>query len=289
MESIVPSGANLLDATFELKAKAAGIELCDGTINIRINAAFGKTKNASIFELPTSEIDCALIGKLNLKPIVGLYSDSSALPEPILADNVLFFDRIATTTFKPPRPFLPSFLAASREELKNLNVTRTVTVKDEKRKQSASGTMTLKMLAFGANYQSPIVGRSFPDTFTFEVKNTGFEGIDKTSNVLFDRIAMTMSLNPIAILELGFSGDAASLKQSAVNNPDLIPGPFGQLITVLPDSNSQGIGGLIGSIVDGLAKVIKVDLELRLKEQKGLGKEAETSGNSSDDGIKVGN
>lgn len=287
VESLVPSGTPLLEATFQLSAKAAGIQLCDGVVTMRINAAIGKSSNVSLFELPSSEIDCALIGKLNLKPIVGIYSDSDALPKPIVEKNVLFFDRIGSTTFTPPRPFLPSFIASSRDQLGSLNLSRQVTVSDSKRNQTGKGTMSIKMLEFGKNYRSDNLSRNFPDSFTFEVTNQGFETVDKASNILFDRIAMSMSLSPVAILALSFSGDAQSLKQSAVNNPDLIPGPFGQLITVLPDANSSGIGGIFGTLIDSIARIIKVDLQLVLKEQKGI-----VNGNESqsgdDDGIKVG-
>ncbi len=288
VDSLVPAGAALLDATFQLTAKAAGIKLCDGVITMRINAAIGKSKNVSLFELPTSEIDCGLIGKLNLKPIVGVYSDSGALPNPILENNVLHFDRIGTTTFNPPRPFLPSFLASSRSELKSVNTVRTVTVNDGKRNKSASGQMTLKMLSFGVPYRSELLDRSFSDTFSFESTAAGFDGIDKAANVIFDRIAMTVSLNPVAVLSLSFSGDAKSLKETAVGNPELIPGPFGQLITVLPDSNSTGVGGLIGSLIDSITKIIKVDLQLTLKQQGGLKTGDESSLDSSDDGVQVG-
>jgi len=287
VESLVPAGAPLLEATFQLSAKAAGIQLCDGVVTMRINAAIGKSSNASLLELPTTEVDCALIGKLNLKPIVGIFSDSKALAKPIVENNVLYFDRIGSSAFSPPRPFLPSFIASSREELKSINVSRQVTVTDSKRNQTGRGTMALKMIEFGKNYRSDNLSRNFPDSFTFELTNQGFETIDKTSNIIFDRIAMSMSLNPVAILALSFSGDAQSIKQTAVNSPELISGPFGQLITVLPDANSGGIGGLFGTLIDSIAKVIKVDLELVLKEQKGIvnGNEAQQG---DDDEIKIG-
>jgi len=147
--------------------------------------------------------------------------------------------------------------------------------------------MTIRMLEFGKNYRSDNVGRNFPDSFTFEVTNQGFESIDKAANVIFDRIAMSMSLNPVAILALSFSGDAYSLKQTATSNPDLVPGPFGALITVLPNANSGGILGIFGTFIDALARVIKVDLELELKEQKGLNPGAE-SPSGDDDDVKIG-
>lgn len=287
VESLVPSGTPLLEATFQLSAKAAGIPICDGTVTMKINAAIGKSSNVSLFELPQSEVDCALIGKINLKPIVGMFSDSSALPKPIVEENVLFFDRIGSSTYTPPRPFLPSFLASSRENLQSLNLKRQVTVQDGKRNQSGSGTMTIKMLEFGRNYRSDQLSRNFPDSFTFEITNQGFENIDKTSNILFDRIAISMSLNPVSILALTFSGDAQSIKQTATNNPDVVSGPFGQLITVLPNANSGGIGGLFGTLIDSIAKIIKVDLQLVLKEQKGLSPGVETPV-GDDDGVQIG-
>jgi len=271
LQDALPQGGTLLDTEYNINVTALGMSMCQGGIHLKINATFSSQSTTQLFEVPEGTVHCSLFGDIDLKGLLGGFAQSQTqVQDPIVVeDNIIEIRQIGDGTYDPPRPMLPSFIAGDRSALQSLNVTKSVTINSTKEGKTATGSSTIHMLSFGVPGSTPQMKRTFKDTLDFEVVNTGFDNVDKVSNMLFDRMEFKISLNPIAILHVSFKGSAHDYMVAQKNNPGLATGGAGG---ILGGSGTSGglMGGLVNLIVDGVSHLITVDLEMDLMAQQGL-------------------
>lgn len=277
-EDIIGKDDKLLHATYDINVVSVGMPVCKGDIELQVAAM--KSDTAKLFDIPAGKVKCTLMGEIDLAATLGAFAGAETVKDPmVVANDVISLKQVGLGVYSPARPMMPSFIASSKEALRNLNYSKTVTVTAADGK-TASGTSLVHTLEFGASYKPPRMSRTFNNVIHFEVINTGFNGVDKVTNMLFDRMEFRISLNPIAVLSIGFKGKAADYMAAAKNNPGLGGaggGPLGGLT-----SGAGGIagGGLFGMIVQGLVKIIDVEMKMDLVTQDGLEKISEESEDS---------
>jgi hypothetical protein len=273
IDGLIPEGQSLMNATFHVTAGAGNLNLCSGNITLKLNAAILQSNSTKLFEFPAASLNCALIGKLDLTALLAGFS-TSANPEMEVIDDVIHVKRLGKGSYDPSRPFIPSFIAASRSKLDSLNYSRDITLNDEEKKVSDKGTVTIASRGYPVSYKPPKMKREFNKVMDFDVRITGFNGkIDKPMHMIFDFIRFRMSLDPIAILSLDMRGSLKSLADSGRNNPALKNTSIGQLMGIIPDPNAPNttaLGRLVGGIANLFMQIIKVDLKMTLVSQDGL-------------------
>jgi hypothetical protein len=275
---ILPEGSALLKTTYDIKASTAGLTLCRGTIELKVNANIIKKDSTGVFEFPTANLDCGILGKLDLTAMLGGFS-TSAKPEMLVKDDVIHIKRLGRGWYDPSRPFLPSFLAGKASNLKSLNITQDFIVNDEAKKVSDRGTLTMRTLEFPATFKPKAMAKTFKKVLDFEIRITGFNSnIDKPMHMLFDSLRFRISLDPISILSIDFSGSVKALADSAKDNPALKNSSMGSLMGILPDANkpnATAIDKLLGGFTDLIMQVLKVNVALEIKAQDGVKDSAE--------------
>jgi hypothetical protein len=115
-------------------------------------------------------------------------------------------------------------------------------------------------------YDKPLVAPgtkyNFKHVMDFTITNTGFEGIDKISNFIFDSIQFTMSTNPVAIIGIKLKGNAKSQFISQKSNLAAVSGLL-KFITVIANADPTGI-------ILGITGLIPMELDLSLASQEDL-------------------
>jgi hypothetical protein len=280
-DQLLGPDASFLRAKYGLSLRAAGINACLGEIIIRVKASPPKEGSGSsgLFEIQDGIVKCPGFGTFNLKEMLGAFQDQAPKPDVknpvVVEDNVISMKVLQQGTYDPPRPLIPSFIAASPEELKGLDVTKTVKLTDSKANTESSGTVQVKTLGLDG-WKPPKLDREFPRVLHFQVTNEGFSGADKIGNFIFDKMEFRISLDPIAILSISFDGKASDYTAALANLPagggDGKEGADGK----------EGGGGLeqilggggkdnpLGGVISAFTKVIKIKLEMDLLDQQNL-------------------
>jgi hypothetical protein len=274
-QEIVPPGigpdVSLVDAVYHLNATSLlGIKVCEGDVKVKINPVFNQVNTNKIFDIPEGILNCGLIGKINLGEAFGAFASGTPpqlLPEGVEAvevkDKVLRLRQLGYGLYTPSRPLLPSFLNVTANELPSIGATVGISLKDTKDGKSGSGTVSLKMLSTGGVVDSERAHRKFKKVLKFEVLNQGFDGVDKLTNFLFEKMEFTISLEPLAITSIYFEGRVSEFR-GALGGGGV--------------SSDVKNGGIIGA----LTKAIKVKIQADLVSMEGLDK----VGNEEDKPIK---
>lgn len=283
LDNLLPSGQSLLKASYMTEAKSGRLRLCRGVIDLKVNAEIVKKNSTKIFEFPKAELDCGLLGRLDLTALLAGFS-TSANPEMEVKGDVIHIKRLGYGWYDPSRPFLPSFLASSAKNLKRLNYTQDMVVNDTKANHSDRGTVTIRTLGYPTTYTPPGMRRTFKKVLDFEVTIAGFaSNIDKPMNMLFDYLRFRVSLDPIAILSVDLTGKVKALADSAKNKPELQNTSIGTLMGILPDPNAATASAqdkLLGGFADLIMQVMPVTLSMTLESQEGL---SDSNKDASDD------
>jgi hypothetical protein len=283
----IPADAKLLHATYDINVVSLGLPVCKGDIEMQINAALDKSDSAQLFEIPSGKVKCTLMGEIDLAQTLGAFSSQGdQVKDPMVVENdVIHMKQIGKGKYSPARPMLPSFIASSKKDLASLDYTKGVTITQEDGK-TASGNVNVHTLAFGASHQPPRMNRTFKNVLHFETVNTGFQGVDKVTNLLFDRMEFKISLSPISILYVSFKGKVADYQAAAQSSGIGGNSPLGGLAG---GTGGFGGGGLFGMIIQGLVKIIDVEMQMNLVKQEGLDKTPDDAGGGdSTDGEVVG-
>jgi hypothetical protein len=259
----------LLNATYKIRAgivtgNASGTannsaQVCDGDIAIQVNSSFG-SDGKELLNFPKAAINCALVGQVDLQKALGSLSKGfSGTPKNpfITADNLLSVENLGPGTYQPARPILPSLLAASKKDLKNLDLVRTLTLSTPTK--ISTGTVAVKMNSYDEIYRIAGMDLTLPKVAQFTVTNTGFDGIDKGANFLFDSMTLGISTYPPAITTLSIQAPlnlllaASSAKDAAATA-----------------NNADSFGKTVEGATSGLASLVKIRIDLELVKQEGL-------------------
>ncbi len=261
----LPQTISLIDSTFNIVAKTAGNPACKGQMKINVNAALSSTATTQLLQVPQGGMDCGWLGKTDLAKLFGAFSEPPAKGEDplVIANNVLALKALGTGTYSPARPLLPSFLAASRDELAKLNYTeRNITLKTPK--GSAKGNVSVKMNYYDQPKTVPGTNYNFKHVMNFTITNTGFEGsgVDKFGNFIFDSIEFTMSTSPVSIIGIKLKGNLKSQFIATKQNLGAVSGLL-QIITFIVNADPTGI-------LLAITGLLPVELELSLSNQVDL-------------------
>ena len=260
----------LLNATYKIRAgivtgNAAGTannsaQVCDGDIEIQVNSTFGGD-GKELLNFPKAIVNCALVGQVDLQKALGSLSKGfSGTPKNpfITSENVLSIESLGQGTYKPARPLLPSLLASNKNDLKNLNLVRTISLTTPT--QAATGSVAIKMGSYDEIYRIAGMDLTLPKVAQFTVTNTGFDGVDKGANFLFDSMTLGISTYPPAITALSVQGPL-NLLLAASNTK----GTNANAAT-----NTDSFGKTLGDAATGLAGLVKIRIDLELINQEGL-------------------
>jgi hypothetical protein len=260
----LPDTLSLIDAKFNVSAKTAGQESCNGQMNVKVNAALNSKSTAQLLQVPKGGLDCKWMGKVDLGMMFGAFSQ----PPPaqgedpmVIANNVLGLKSLGIGTYSPARPLLPSFLAATREQLKQLNYTeRNITLKTGNK--TAKGQVNIRMNYYDQPLTVPGTNYKFKHVMDFTITNTGFEGIDKNSNFIYDTIQFTMSTSPVAIIAIKLKGNAKGQFIAQKSNLKAVSGLL-KIITVIANLDPTGL-------ILAITGLIPMELNLTLANQEDL-------------------
>ena len=229
------------------------MQLCDGSLSLRVNATLGGN-GKPLLDIPSGSINCALIGKIDLSKILGSLATNDPNPTDstfVVTDHLIAIAKLGSASYDPPRPILPSLLSTPKDVLSVLNEEKTVTITTPN--QSATGDVTVRMLGYDQPYYSSTLGITFLNVADFTVTNSGFKGVDRVANFIFDSIELRINLNPIALVGISFEG------------------PLNMLLGQKPATNKAGgLDGALQSAEAGLASLITVRIDADLMAQDGL-------------------
>jgi hypothetical protein len=252
-----------------------GIRVCKGEAEVKINASFGG--DAKVFDIPEGKIKC-LLGLVQIDLAQALASsnkDSNAETKIVDIDGAISFAQFGTVTFDPPRPFLPSLFSSKRKDLKNLDLNRQVTLTDEAQGQKATGNVRLFTKAMDEPYTFPKYEKTVEKTLEWRSEVTGFDGVKKLDNVLFDVMEMLWTLEPLAIPRVFIKGKLKDFLSA--KSGDGGGGAAGGLL------GGGGGGGFIGTIGKLLANTAKFEMTMELQEQENLNKSSTWKALENDD------
>lgn len=255
---VLPPGANLINAKYKINVSTFGAK-CEGLAQIKIKADFAK--DAKLFDLPYGKINCDGFakmfgyGEINIAEMMSVLAGSSEYTSLTVVDKVIRLKGLGPFAYqKPYRPFMPSFLAATREELQAIHIANEpVTVIDARTKQIGTGSTSISVSGFDTPFLLNLHPERFtlPDTFQIAVTNDGFKKFDRVTSFLFDKLDMTVSLKPIAVPKLHLETRVKDLMKAAPGPKPAIP------------------GGVLGELIVG---GIKVKIDIELIDQQGLKK-----------------
>ena len=263
-----------LNATYKIRAgivtgNASGTtnnsaQVCDGDIAIQVNSSFG-SDGRELLNFPKALINCALVGQVDLQKALGSLSKGfTGTPKNpfITADNVLSVETLGPGKYQPARPILPSLLASSKNALKNLDLVRTLTLSTPTK--VATGTVAVKMNSYDEIYRIAGMDLTLPKVAQFTVTNTGFDGIDKGANFLFDSMTLGVSTYPPAITTLSIQAPLNLLLAASSANG-----------TTTTANSSDSFGKTVEGATSGLASLVKIRIDLELVKQEGLDEAAD--------------
>jgi len=221
---------NILDATYNLSIKAGFLQVCKGTLNIKVNASVatgGGAGGGLPFQMPDSCLSCmgAKIDISKFLQSMGGSVGSTSGPPPAAADVIHIQDGVigikdmGGVKFSPARPILPSFMALKPEELRNLNTSWNTTMANTISGESGSGIFYSKVVESDQPYQSPDMGYTFKKSLKFETTYSGFDSVKgKSQSMLLDKMGMVVSIDPLAFprifVELNAGKMRAEMQQS---------------------------------------------------------------------------
>jgi len=281
------SQMTLVDAYYDMKVTSLlGITVCQGRAHVKVNIALKATdQNFQLFQIPEGMLDCGIIGRqINLAEVLGAFSGAQPpdVQDPIVVQNNLIAVKvIGYGLYTPPRPMMPSFISSTLDALRSLDQTVSVHVNDTRENKQSDGQVHVKTLAVGDTYKPVAMQRTFKDVLSFEVQNTGFNGVNKVPNALFDRMAFKISLNPMAVLNISFDGSVSDFMAADPQQGQTTSGSTtGTATTSSPTTGGSTSGnniltGVLGQLILGaVTKIIKVHVDMDLVKMSGLDDQA---------------
>ena len=278
---LAADGSSMIKASYRGKAQALGIDVCSGNLDVSVNLAGLQSGSVELFQIPNGVVTCSVVGVIDLKGILGSFGQKAASGSQAVADSlnhVISVSSLGGSTFVPPRPMLPALFTANAAELARLDVKTVVdmTTKDGK---VVRGMTEIKMLSYDQPYTVVGGDQEFPHVVNFVILNTGFDGADKASNLLFDSMEFRISTDPIAILSVTFKGSLQSV---------LIAADSAQNTAV---ANSNGTAGgspsFVTSVLNALP-VVSAQMTLDLVEQTGLAEALAAAAKKISNGDAIG-
>jgi hypothetical protein len=285
-KTLVDGPIKLLDASYKIQVKMANFTLCDGEIAVKVTVDMADLEKGKFLELPAGWVDCTLVGKIDLTAILGIFSTSATMPKLKVEKGVIMLQEFGQATYSPPRPFLPSFLAASKKQLNNLNYSTNLSITDRKAGVTSKGTASVEMLDFNGTFSARNIDRRFSKVMHFRSTAKGFNDVDKISNFLFDALEIKLNLAPIALLSISAKGQVGGMTSFAFENKDKLPADLVTLLDLLPSKHNPGnpLSPLLGGLVDRIANTITLTSSLEISKYDGPEEEPE----SGDDEDKFG-
>ena len=261
--AVVPETVNLVNSEFKLTAKTLGIQACSGRMNMKVNAAVTGTKTTQLFEVPAGGLDCGFLGKIDLAQILGAFSQPPPAGKEtlIIANNVVSVSTLGDGNYSPARPLLPSFLAATSEDMAKLDYRQsdiTLTTPSG----SDHGSVRVKMNSYKQAFMSHETGLEFKNVMDFTITNSGFDKLDKVSNFIFDEIRFKMNANPVSILSISLKGSIKGVLVAGGSKAGNVTGLLGAGAQIAKQDRT--------GIVLGAANIIPLTVEMILTEQEGL-------------------
>jgi hypothetical protein len=164
-----------------------------------------------------------------------------------VSNGVIRLKKFGRFTFTPARPFFPALFTTSRDTLKTLNISETISAHDSKTGITDTGVINLKVLSVGG-IKLPTTKVELKDSISFElVTQSGFDKINRDESFLMERISMTMGFEPVTLGRYEIVGD------------------MGAAMTVKE-------GSATSSIMKSIGKAVSFEFSLELKEMVGLNK-----------------
>ena len=281
---LVGGPLKLIDVKYRINVQMGGFRLCQGDIELKVTVDINNLENGRFLDLPSGWVNCTLIGKIDLTAILGIFSTNSVGPKLKVKDNVIMLEEFGQASYSPARPFLPSFLAATKKQLQSLSHSESLTITDKKAGIKASGTAGVEMIEFDGTYHAKLAGKKFSKVMHFRTTAKGFKDVDKIANFLFEKLDMRMNLSPIALISIEARGAVGGMTSFAFENKDKLPPDLVTLLELLPSKNNPGnpLSPLLGGIVDAIANVIYVDTTLEMKDYDGPEEEPESEDDDKD-------
>lgn len=232
-EQILGKDATALKAKYAINVDAIFNKICKGELEFLLKAT--PQKNGQLFDIPTGNVKCVggLLGNFNLVEILAILAGGAEDSTLVMVKGAaIYLKALRQTTFSQPyRPFLPSFIAGSPEELATLDVTESIDAVHTVSKKVSHGSSHLKVLNFDQPLVSTELGVTLPKTMKFRMENSGFEDYeDRVGAMMFDVIEMEISLNPIAIVSMRFETKMKDLMQVGDKIGKFTGGDFGKLV-----------------------------------------------------------
>lgn len=272
--AVVPDTVSLVNAEFKLTAKTLGIQACSGRMNMKVNAAVTGTKTAQLFEVPAGGLDCGFLGKIDFAQILGAFSQPPPAGKEtlVIANNVVSVSTLGDGNYSPARPLLPSFLAATPEEMAKLDYRQsdiTLTTPSG----SDQGSVRVKMNSYNQAFVSHETGVAFKNVMDFTITNSGFNKLDKVSNFIFDEIRFKMNANPVSILSISLKGSIKGVLVAGGSKAGNVTGLLGAGAQIAKQDRT--------GIVLGAANILPLTVDMILIEQEGLTAQIEDADKSS--------
>ncbi len=251
---LVPENIQFLKANYQINAKALGFKMCDGAIALEVNVAAKAGNTPNLLKIPEGRLKCALVGEIDLAKLV---SGFAATPPPgqnpvEIKDNVISLSVLGSGSYSPARPFLPAFVSATPDQLRSINLTRALTLTDQKLNKTSQGSANLRVLEVGATYKSEqLAGKPlFKNVLIFELKHSGFDDALIMNNMLWDRFKMWISLEPFAILRIEMDATVQDAIDASGNPAagDRISGIITPFMAGIGSMFFGQFGSLLGSV-----------------------------------------
>ncbi len=261
----------VVDAVYRIMVKFAGFSICEGNIKIEVNVDLNNLETGKLLNLPAGWVDCSLLGRIDLTAIMGIFSTKSQMPKIKVDKSIIFIEEFGNATYNPPRPFLPSFLAASKKSLNSLQYSNNITINDTKNNVSGKGTASVRMLGFNTTYNSPLLKKKFSKVMHFQTNTTGFDNMDKVGHFLFEDLQIRMNLSPIVLLSIKTKGQASGMTSFAFENIDKFPPDVQSLLKLIPSKHNPDnfLSPLFGGLADRISRAIDINADLEIAEYIG--------------------
>lgn len=287
---------NILEVLMQGKVEAIGIKACEGQFGLQINVSPKQGDDQSVIRVPKSmeKFQCLLIGKISLSDLLSHRDPGEPVPplNNFASDgSALTIKQMSWFRFSPDRPLLPAFLTTPLEDLKKLNITKSITVTDlhpQNAAQAVTGQIQMRTRAFHETYMHQPMARNFSNVVEVEFKNQNFRGINQIGTFLFDEMVWTISLKPLAFLGLNATISVGDAVRSMLG---IAPALGGAGLGAALGGKLGGLGGILigagaGAILGMASNAMQIHIDLNLVQQKNLPPPGQE--NATETGEKIG-
>lgn len=255
VSDVIGSGVPIYNARYSLSVTSLlGIEFCNGTINFKLNAAFGS--EAKLFDIPAGKVAClsGLAGEFDLAEAFGALSKGTDNTAIVVKNGIMYLKGFASQVYDDPyRPFVPSFIASPKEQLARVMLEYRINARDMTSGRTDVGFVGMRTIKSGESFIARDLGYNFTDTMRFETINKGFSKLDKLNAILFDRFEFLVSFKPLAVPHI--------ILETKVRDLVAVAGKANVAADILTLPS-----GAVGEVV----KLVKVRIEAKLMSLEGF-------------------